>query len=95
MSETTADARHIGASHTPRRRLHLQWPVVRVGPGERVVRLAAGETVLRDGELGHLEDVVIRAVYAGLTGDDGPEGGHRAPGTTLRAVAGGRGIGAR
>jgi hypothetical protein len=94
MPQTTPGVRHFGASRTPRRRLRLQWPVVRVRPGERVVRLAAGETVLRDGELGHMEDVMIRAVYAGLTGDSGPEGDHRAPMATLRAVTGSRGSGA-
>jgi hypothetical protein len=60
----------------------LQAPLTRVRPGERVVRVQAGETVLTDGELGRVEDVMIRAVVAGvLAYRDGwpPDGGHPAP----------------
>lgn len=96
MPETTPEAGRPAGTRprTRKRRLRLQWPVVLVRPRERIVRLAAGESALRDGELGHLEDVMIRAVFAGLTNGGGPGGGHRAP-VALRAVAGSQGSGAR
>jgi hypothetical protein len=47
MPESTPEVRRAGTSRTPGRRLQLQWPVIRVRPGERE-RLALVEQQIEE-----------------------------------------------